>query len=755
MFIILVIITLPILVSLFTDLTNLSHTHDDKIDQRKLFLSNNYMNKVSQVSTDYNETEALPVNVSSVTKLAQGRISSNQSSILYNLLNISHQDQVIYYHIESNVTNFLNKLELFLYYSQVEEDNKEIHSNWYNEPTDTSERYGQFTLTSSNINKWFLLINYTDIIDGNFNTSFFDLTLFVPEIGYSFDNAFLVLENEPIIRYQPQFPFETLYWKISLNPNQEVNFTIKDAGNEEVLRNAEINLYEESIVGEIRRPDLIPDPLGVTNLGEYFFHWAAPSIDELHKTTTLWIKLKLDARGVLGNLSILFSFEKLGYSFDTAIPIAINQSTTIYMNFSDRWVSTQYFQFDIAHSGVRVEISTDKSAALDAATVRIYDNLHNEPLSIKTEVGNYKNWVETQSSLQDNVLNGSFYAPTSGTYYLTFTPKPLPFKGSFNLVISYIIPPDFIWKLEYILITIISLIGLPFGLFYFTYKLPPRRTELEIKAEQKVIFNALSNEPRLSPKKEVPFDKILLDKPSIILSNVIIDFVSLDEETTSISINFSNKYAIRYLVIIPIVLLIYWLIDVFFFVFFGTSILPIRVTQISALNFPHLILWFPITIFFSFFIVLRQNIIRKILLDISFTIRELTEKKSVSTMKSINVELINKNLAYVRVLWNQAMKAFKDNNYSLFIIKADTSVKKLLEIRFVQLYGKIEEKLEFNDILEQIRNQGFDIPSMKKIEYFRKIRNKVVHSSHLLDEKTAIETYAYYSKFLTRLGIRV
>ncbi|MFW9929636.1 MAG: hypothetical protein ACFFD1_09610, partial [Candidatus Thorarchaeota archaeon] len=102
----------------------------------------------------------------------------------------------------------------------------------------------------------------------------------------------------------------------------------------------------------------------------------------------------------------------------------------------------------------------------------------------------------------------------------------------------------------------------------------------------------------------------------------------------------------------------------------------------------------------------------------------------------------------------QAKKAFKEQNYSLFIIKADTAVKKLIELRFLQIVGQIDNKLTFEEIIEQLRANAIDVPSQKKIEFFRKIRNKVVHSSHLLDEKTAIETFSYYDKFLTRLGLR-
>ena len=152
----------------------------------------------------------------------------------------------------------------------------------------------------------------------------------------------------------------------------------------------------------------------------------------------------------------------------------------------------------------------------------------------------------------------------------------------------------------------------------------------------------------------------------------------------------------------------------------------------------------------------NERYINSITNEIEYSTNESNPTKVLNSVKSgiLDNENLLKNLAYVRVLWNQAVKAFNEKNYSLFVIRADNSVKKLIETRFQQLIGSIDEKLEFNDLIEAIRNQGFDVPSNKKIEYFRKIRNKVVHSSHLLDEKSAIETFNYYSKFLGRLGLR-
>ncbi len=113
-----------------------------------------------------------------------------------------------------------------------------------------------------------------------------------------------------------------------------------------------------------------------------------------------------------------------------------------------------------------------------------------------------------------------------------------------------------------------------------------------------------------------------------------------------------------------------------------------------------------------------------------------------------------KNINYVRVLWNQAKHAFKKNNFELFVIKADASVKNLLSTRFQQLVSSPISKHDFQFQVATLRKQGFDLPSERKIAHFRNLRNRIVHSSFTLDEKESVDCFAYYSTFITRLGLR-
>ena len=87
------------------------------------------------------------------------------------------------------------------------------------------------------------------------------------------------------------------------------------------------------------------------------------------------------------------------------------------------------------------------------------------------------------------------------------------------------------------------------------------------------------------------------------------------------------------------------------------------------------------------------------------------------------------------------------------MIKADTCLKHLVEVRYSQLSQDTTSR-EFNEILEYLRAQGFDIPSRSKIEYYRKLRNKLIHSSVVLSEEEANNSFKYFSTFLSRLGLR-
>jgi hypothetical protein len=129
--------------------------------------------------------------------------------------------------------------------------------------------------------------------------------------------------------------------------------------------------------------------------------------------------------------------------------------------------------------------------------------------------------------------------------------------------------------------------------------------------------------------------------------------------------------------------------------------------------------------------------------DIEIPIERLD---STQAIKSIN---------YVRVLWNQAKHAFKEKNYELFVIKADASVKNLLSTRFLQIVAEnTHSKPDFQIQVTELRRRGFDLPSERKIAHFRNLRNRIVHSSVTLEEKESVDCFAYYSTFITRLGLR-
>jgi hypothetical protein len=114
-----------------------------------------------------------------------------------------------------------------------------------------------------------------------------------------------------------------------------------------------------------------------------------------------------------------------------------------------------------------------------------------------------------------------------------------------------------------------------------------------------------------------------------------------------------------------------------------------------------------------------------------------------------------KSINYVRVLWNQARHAFKEENYELFVIKADAAVKNLLSTRFVQICPEnMYSKPDFQTQVVELRKRGFDLPNDRRIAHFRNLRNRIVHSSVTLNEKESVDCFAFYSTFITRLGLR-
>jgi hypothetical protein len=614
--------------------------------------------------------------------------------------------------------------------------------------------YGEITLKIAS--SWQLIINSTyDFLNENISRTFSsELTIFFPKSGYSFNSPVNIFDNQTRILYNITFPYETIYFKILLEQNRRVDFTIKEV-TESILNNTVIRFYQWDPL--LSSESLLSDEPKNTEPGTYSYSWVSKLSNE---GDTLWIEIKV-AAGFTGNVELLFNFQTEGYSFNSAIMLDLNSTLIVNQKYRDRYPQSTFFKFKINESDLMVNIfaKSDNPVVLANSKLLIYYEREENFLFVLSE----------GSALSDNLgsINGSFFPQKAGTYYVEYIPTLLPTTGFWSLKVSYSRLPSFSWPFEFILINIFYLLVIPIILFYFRLKsLHEQIYEWEINQNSTDIFKVLSKNPRLSPKMEVPYQKVLLIRKNPLIRDIIIDIVPVqtidsdrDEKSTlqtSIALRYKKIIDNLLSFLIIVLLMGFWFINTTLFLTLGDTILPYRTASLSSINELIYYLIIPSILVLQIFYYYNESYVKNIINEIEYSINEIIPIKNLNYGKStvIDNENLIKNLAYIRVLWNQAVKGFNEKNYSLFIIRADNSVKKLLETRFQQLIGSIDEKLEFNEIIEAVRNQGFDIPSLKKIEYFRKIRNKIVHSSHLLDEKTAIETFTYYSKFLGRLGLR-
>ncbi|MFX0090892.1 MAG: hypothetical protein ACFFBD_03935 [Candidatus Hodarchaeota archaeon] len=188
-----------------------------------------------------------------------------------------------------------------------------------------------------------------------------------------------------------------------------------------------------------------------------------------------------------------------------------------------------------------------------------------------------------------------------------------------------------------------------------------------------------------------------------------------------------------------------------------STILPFRVTDPAQfLTFlPLLGVLMIIYLATDYFPNNNKSILTRIIDNLSTSLKEIVVQSTLEKKRSYEFE---RELRYIRVLWNQAKKQYKERSYNMFVIKGDAAVRKLLGVRYNQFYEENEEKeekeLNFQNLTEDIRKLGFDIPNNKRIKFFRQLRNVIVHSSRNLTEEEAEKAFQHYSKFIERLGLR-
>lgn len=668
--------------------------------------------------------------------LNSGIINGTILSTMWTLTNLTTRDQEVYFSINFNatITNTIpNYIETSLYSPTG------LLSNILQLTTSSREIDGNFVINTGGL--WYLTIGINpDVNITSLSPLYYNLSLYVPANGYNFDTAIRINNvsnaSQSFYNYSAKVKYETVFFVISVNANQRFLLNVTEE-SPFALENAQVILYRP------RAEPLSPSPLlsntAPPNGGTIALTWV-PDI-----SGDMWIEI--DQGNIPGNYTIAFSVQTSGYSFASAILTIPNQTYIQWVNFTDVWQTVLYYAFYINQTDIGVNLNISEknqgSLILNDAIVDVYSPNQN----LKVLQLNERN-----SPITGQIM-GNFTASSIGYYYIVIQ---LDNTIQFNTRVAYLInihytyPQTFHWTLASIFFSFLIIFLIPIIFLGIDLFIKPNSIEWNVLSSCENVFNAISKNPRFGKKIEVPIDTIFFERPYI--GGYLLEFNGVEETETVLSLVGSKKTFLRYFYYLPLGVIAYFLINYLLFLGTNSTLFWLKVTNLIPFYFL-LAICFIIIIPILAFIIFRYNFIRRLIYEINYTISDVLTNVENPNL-SLNLTVLQKQLSYIRVVWNQAKKAFNEHNYSLFIIKADTAVKKLVETRYVQLIGSIGS-MDFNYIIEELRARGFDIPSNKKIDYFHKIRNKVVHTSHLLlDEKTAIETFNYYNKFLSRLGMR-
>ncbi|MFX1516549.1 MAG: hypothetical protein ACFFC6_09585 [Promethearchaeota archaeon] len=588
---------------------------------------------------------------------------------------------------------------------------------------------------------WKLQVNYTKIV-GDESLSY-KILASIPTTGYNEISARQV--NESFAGANYTLDHEVHFWKVFLNKNQNGTIFLEES-EPSVLYHAEIQIYRQ---GYPQNPVLPPTQIETTS---YNFSWNAYSSD----TYFIVLAHNPEAYSPTGKYNISFVAEQYLYDFDTAGRLPHNQTISIRVNqaFSPR--KPFYFWFLVNSSEVNVFIrvygpNSSDANILEDCTVEIKDE------GRQRRVGEL---YEENTQDVDKQFNISLMLSNAGKYYLIVSPESNA-VGMFYIHFEYYlpeIPGPFVWTPLAIILNLIILLALPGYLTYLDwkgkwYQINQWSVPTSLQKTYKILKNSFSGFFEI---KEVPDTSILIPITNIPFKTYgMLNFIeSSQEETLVIAKRLRRK--VEWLLYFLIGIIIYDILNFLLFTFFSITILPIDISNSlelgTVLTLPTILL----IIIVSFVNVFAYLGYSQVINRISYTIENYQESSSKEfTTKSLDPEQAQKNINYVRVLWNQAKHAFKENNYELFVIKADAAVKNLLSTRFQQLItDPIYSKPDFQFQVANLRNCGFDLPSDKKIVHFRNLRNRIVHSSITLNEKESVDCFAFYSTFIARLGLR-
>jgi hypothetical protein len=563
----------------------------------------------------------------------------------------------------------------------------------------------------------------------------------IPEIGYNEESAIWVSTMSALANFTLEH--ETHYWKIFLEYNQNGTlFLTENITN--VLEGGSMLIYRS---GHFNNPEfeevIAIDP----NDGLYVFPWNANYED------TYYIVLTHNDDSPVGEYNITASIERYLFNFATAGTIPSNQTVSYRITQGFTPAKKFYFKFQVNLSRVTTYIriygpNSSDANILEDAMVEIFDGSKQRRIN-RTEEGDYD--FDKQFSIILRNLDAD-------TYYLVFSPQS-GLVGQFYIHFRYTLPKPFSWSLLAIVLSTLLLFAFPSYLIYLDsrgkwYQINQWSLPISLKEAFKFIGYSFRG---IFDLKEVPDDSILIRIASIpFRTYLLLNFIeSSVEETLVFSKRIRRK--MEWILYFLVGFIIFDAINIFLFLLDSSvHLLPVVITDLS-----YLLLFLAVPTVILAIGVLFVNVsayisYNQVISRVNYIVQNYQETTDERIrLQGLDPIQASKTINYVRVLWNQAKHAFKENNFELFVIKADASVKNLLSTRYLQIVaGNTYSKPDFQNQVVELRKRGFDLPNDKKISHFRNLRNRIVHSSVTLGEKESVDCFAYYSTFITRLGLR-
>ncbi len=566
----------------------------------------------------------------------------------------------------------------------------------------------------------------------------------IPETGYNEESAIELSEFDKVANFT--IAHDVHYWKVSLEHNQNGTLSLKET-TPNTLEKAQIKIYRPGYFHNPELPETLIDPFE----GLFTYSWNSFYDDVFF----IIIKHNPSIISPLGTYNITFDAEKDLYNFETAGTIPFNQTITYRINQGFSPVKKYYFKFHVNESRVTVFIrifgpNNSEANILEGATVEIYDGGKQKRITDPLTEG---------SQDVDKYFLIKLINMEADTYYLVFNPLSNT-VGLFYIHFEYSLPTPFSWNPIFMILSMIIVLVLPIYLIYLDLKGKWYQTNqwslpISIKDSYEFIKHSVRG---IFNVTEIPNDSILIRVASIpFRTYLLLNFIESSENETLV---FSKRIRRK------IEWIIYFLIGLFIFdtlniILFLLSSGYIHLLPIYLPNLTDFVLFLSIPTVFLVIGVLFVNVsayisYTQIISRVNYIVQNYKEvSNNDQYSKGIDPLQAAKTINYVRVLWNQAKSAFKESNFELFVIKADAAVKNLLSTRYLQIVsGNAYSKPEFQVQVNELRKRGYDLPSDKKISHFRNLRNKIVHSSVTLDEKESVDCFAFYSTFITRLGLR-